>query len=754
MSTDGPGKPTGISPNRVAPRLVRAHERWVEVLLASGWRPGPQFDEVRKTHPFLVPFNYLPQVEQERCHQLGLADLEEGRPNQPVVSTRRSEVQSVPALAELTPPPGDLHQAGLLEILDYWRTLKVRPEALPVSWFRVLGEHTLGLGEPLLAYDMLTMGLKHYPADVRLRQLVALSLLRAGSLVPALRILQELYDEGERGEETLGLLARAHKDLAQTSADSRDRNHHWLKAREIYGAAYQESRGYWSGINAATLARLLGENEAANKLARQVRSQCHQQLGGLEPGDPERYWIYATLGEAALILGHLEEAFRWYGKAGQIAGKRYGDLASTRRNAWLLMEVLGHSEAEREDLKKCLRIPRVAVFTGHMMDQPGRSQARFPAELEGAVAREIQQTLEKLDLAIGYSSAACGSDILFLEAMLAREGEIHIVLPFPTEEFLKASVDLIPGADWSQRFSRVVKAATRVVVACEHRVTGSPVAYEYANLLQDGLALLRARVLDTELVPLAVWDGRPGDGPGGTGSLVQYWRQQGRRVHLIDLNRLCRKPLTLEWGPKQLRKAGPSVSRRTAEPLPQKIVAVLFADVVGFSRLREEEVPLFLKEFMGSINQYLKEFYGKPLWLNTWGDALHCVFASVREAGCFALGLKDWVSRTDWQAKGLPLELSVRISLHAGPVFVWDRPVFPGQRYSGSHISRAARIEPITPPNQVYASQEFAALASSQGVPDFICEYVGQITLPKQAGIAPLYLVRRPFPEASGKNDP
>jgi len=35
--------------------------------------------------------------------------------------------------------------------------------------------------------------------------------------------------------------------------------------------------------------------------------------------------------------------------------------------------------------------------------------------------------------------------------------------------------------------------------------------------------------------------------------------------------------------------------------------------------------------------------------------------------------------------------------------------------YTGSHTNRAARIEPITPPGQVYASSAFAAVAAATG---------------------------------------
>lgn len=63
--------------------------------------------------------------------------------------------------------------------------------------------------------------------------------------------------------------------------------------------------------------------------------------------------------------------------------------------------------------------------------------------------------------------------------------------------------------------------------------------------------------------------------------------------------------------------------------------------------------------------------------------------------------------------------------------------------YFGTHVSQAARIEPITPPGHVYASQAFAALAAAEGVREFRCDYVGQTPLAKDHGIRPLYHVRR-----------
>ena len=60
----------------------------------------------------------------------------------------------------------------------------------------------------------------------------------------------------------------------------------------------------------------------------------------------------------------------------------------------------------------------------------------------------------------------------------------------------------------------------------------------------------------------------------------------------------------------------------------------------------------------------------------------------------------------------------------------------------GTNVSLAARIEPVTPPGKVYCSQTFAALSVTEGVQDFVCAYVGEIPLHKDAGTLPLYDVK------------
>jgi class 3 adenylate cyclase len=101
------------------------------------------------------------------------------------------------------------------------------------------------------------------------------------------------------------------------------------------------------------------------------------------------------------------------------------------------------------------------------------------------------------------------------------------------------------------------------------------------------------------------------------------------------------------------------------------------------------------------------------------------------------------VRATDWAARGLPSHMTLRTGLHAGPAYACVDPVTDRANFFGAHVSRAARIEPITPPGEVYASGEFAAIARTEHVTDFRCEYVGRTPLAKSYGTLPMYVLRR-----------
>jgi len=254
--------------------------------------------------------------------------------------------------------------------------------------------------------------------------------------------------------------------------------------------------------------------------------------------------------------------------------------------------------------------------------------------------------------------------------------------------------------------------------------------------------VIRARQLETPLIPLAVWDGISGDGPGGTATVIEKWRSLGRDPQIIELAKIQKAGAVHR--PARSELIGSTEPRPTAQSkqFESRIVAILFADAVGFSKLNEAEVPRFVQHFLGAIAGLSAKFADSILTRNTWGDGLYFAFSDVELAGQFALDLADLIANTNWQEKGLPAEISLRIGLHAGPAYEFDDPITGSRTYSGTHVSRAARIEPIAPRGQVYASEAFAALAAVQQVSDFTCDYVGQTPMAKGYGTLPTYHLR------------
>ena len=384
-------------------------------------------------------------------------------------------------------------------------------------------ERLLRQGEPLLAYNVADTGLQRWPGLLRLRQLLALALARSGDLERANRILADLVRSGMDDAETLGVLARTHKDLGMRAADPARRAAHLESAYRLYRQAYASSRqlgaaadAYYTGINAATVAVLRGELDEARRIAAEVLVVCDAADGS--PEAKAEYWSKATRGEALLILGDAAAAARHYAAAMALAPGRYGDLSTTRRQARLLA---AHLPVDAGWLEEVLRIPPVLVFSGHRVGRTGHEAACVPAGLESTAREAIRASLAAARPLAAYGSAAGGADILCLELVRELGGETHVVLPFPPRDFRHT----IGDGDWGVRFDSLLEKADSVTVASDHR--GSVATFEYADLVMTGLGALRAEMLDTDLRGLAISDGEHDGTPNGAWSVVPTWERRG-----------------------------------------------------------------------------------------------------------------------------------------------------------------------------------------------------------------------------------
>ncbi len=191
--------------------------------------------------------------------------------------------------------------------------------------------------------------------------------------------------------------------------------------------------------------------------------------------------------------------------------------------------------------------PPVLLFTGHRIDAPGRERPRFPAAAEPAARRLIRDAVEReratgRERPRGIAGAASGGDILFHEICAELGIPTRILLPMPADEYVRASV-ADAGAGWVERFERLTTALPTRVLGSETEppapATGaddaplSPFARGNLRMLEEALA----HGADSVAL-IALWDGRGGDGPGGTADLVERARRRGVRVVVLDAGRL------------------------------------------------------------------------------------------------------------------------------------------------------------------------------------------------------------------------
>ncbi len=189
--------------------------------------------------------------------------------------------------------------------------------------------------------------------------------------------------------------------------------------------------------------------------------------------------------------------------------------------------------------------PRVILFTGHMIDSPDRKEPRFPPQQEGTARDAIRAAIQtELGMPGGVSRAiaggASGGDLLFQEVC----GELGIAsdlyLALPPADFIAASV--APGGpQWVDRFRAVCERLPKRQLADSEDLPGwlqgkaNYDIWQRNNLwmLHNALALGRDKV-----TLIALWDGKKGDGPGGTEHMVEKAQARGAKVVILETKTL------------------------------------------------------------------------------------------------------------------------------------------------------------------------------------------------------------------------
>ncbi len=576
-----------------------------------------------------------------------------------------------------------------------------------------LAKAALSRGDLIAAYDITVSAIADGDAGGAIRHRQVLALARMGDTERAMGLfaaygLDRSHDPHERA-----VGARLLKDRALALPPRDDRCAALERAFEAYHAIYLASGDFFPGINAATLALLAGERERARALAAAL-------LDDPAVAAADDYYRAVTKAEALLILGRRGEVADVLGSEPVRTCRDHGARSGSRRQLAMVAAHLQIDEADRIALTEPLAPPRPMHFCGHMFAADAAAEARLQAEIAAILAEE--------DIGFAFGALACGGDILVAETALDRGMELHVVLPFAEEDFLAQSV--LPGGEgWAARYRACRDRAASVSFASRMEYFGDPAQYGYGSRMAMGLARLRAQHLAAEPVQLAVWDGKPSNGPAGTGADVAAWAKQGGRSRIVDTGAVDR----------DLVRPAPRVSSRYERTL----AAILFTDFAGFSTLSESALPAFWDGVMRVVAEVLDAHDGEVLCRNSWGDALYAVAASAPAAAEIALQLQDRLAEFDYATLGLDGSGGMRIGAHYGPAYRTTDHITGRTTFYGTEVSKAARIEPVTPPGAVFVTEPFAAILALEARDRFTCRYVGRISLAKKYGDYPMYRLTR-----------
>lgn len=442
---------------------------------------------------------------------------------------------------------------------------------------RTAAEALMTLGRPLYALSILDRARKLDPDDVKARQLEGRALGRAKRYAEARETLRRLADERKDGE-TLGLLARTWKDewtqvwnahpLRRTdpAAAARDTATTLQSAAAAYVEAFRAAPGeYYPGINALTLGRLWEHVTGRTcKLPLDLIAAGVRWSAAAAAERDKDYWALATRAELAVIESRKNDAIDDYSEAAALAlaNRDWFALDSSSQQLDFLgdlkfqSEIVGEATAVIDRAEQQLRAlvgnrpltiepEHVVVFSGHMIDNPtvrgpGKAKpARFPpAKIEAAAAR-IRAALDEVGAGandLGLCGGASGGDLLFAEACLERGMRLELRLAKAENEFLAESVTFAdPDRRWEKCFARVKEnGATKTLVMPEELgpVPDGVNVHDRCNrwILYTALSQGLRR---TSFVTL--WNGEPGDGPGGTQHMVELVRKlTGRQPIIID----------------------------------------------------------------------------------------------------------------------------------------------------------------------------------------------------------------------------
>jgi tetratricopeptide (TPR) repeat protein len=427
------------------------------------------------------------------------------------------------------------------------------------------------------------------PYDPEANHLLGTIYQRLGDLVRSNIVLQRLISEPRENRailaETQALRARNTKQMWLSSWRSAGpetrraealRSSLLIEAYEQYEQAFrQDLNAYYPGLNGLAMLVLIlhlakempaiwsdrfDPREEAKRALKDYERRCQQLTGAVQTciaaniakQDVPNLWLKVS--EADFLLLTAKKAGPVYAAYRGVAEKMDPLMRGSVRRQLQIYEDLGlFPEKVQKALEAVPPAPgvthgdqpdRLIVFAGHRIDPPGRA-TRFPPDCEQKAREAIRKAVEEEQALVagkilGAAGAASGGDILFHEVCAELGISTRLLLALPPDKYLRASVDPA-GSDWTRRFHAIHRASPPLVLAQDERLPSWLHSKKNYNIWQRNNLWLLSHAFASganSLTVIALWNGEPDDGPGGTGHMLEIAEKRGARTLILDTKKL------------------------------------------------------------------------------------------------------------------------------------------------------------------------------------------------------------------------
>ena len=361
------------------------------------------------------------------------------------------------------------------------------------------------------SYEAGVEALKTQPLDRGLQHKVVLALARAGALDFAMSEYDRYGLAAVRDhEDIMALNGRLSKDLYLRSSGEKALKHAREAARK-YECAFQNTLGYYSGINSATMAFMA--DMSIDRVSARIEAIEALLPVSREVTPTDHYFTEATRAECFLLKGEKAKAATALHAAIDFDPLNYAAHATTLKQFIMISAKRGESLDWLSDFKP----PRPLHYAGHI-------RLNKTAAEQEALKISISDALQQEDIGFGFGALAAGGDILFAESLLEQGAELHVVLPCVKDVFLRESV--IPfGENWAQRFEGCLARASSLRVLTGDAAWPDKYLNRLGGLSAMGHTILQSRSLS--VAPLQMLILNDSDTPSYTTTHAEDWARCG-----------------------------------------------------------------------------------------------------------------------------------------------------------------------------------------------------------------------------------